>query len=82
MNIYALLFPNFFFRWRNVIKEVQIGTAPSLYSVLPCITYLREQMIDGEKKEKGGKNSCSCVYFHLNYFLRNQILLQTYSAVT
>ncbi|CAF3027300.1 unnamed protein product, partial [Rotaria sp. Silwood2] len=40
-------------QWRNVLNEVQIRTAPSLYCVLPCITYLREQMINGEKKEKG-----------------------------
>jgi hypothetical protein len=46
-----------FFRWKNVLKEVQIGNAPSLYSVLPCITYLRNEMINGAKMEKGGKNT-------------------------
>ncbi|CAM4832915.1 unnamed protein product, partial [Rotaria magnacalcarata] len=40
--------------WKNVLKEVQVGNSPSLHCVLPCITYLREQMINGEKKERGG----------------------------
>ncbi|CAF3570727.1 unnamed protein product [Rotaria socialis] len=39
--------------WKNVLKEVQVGNSPSLHCVLPCITYLREQMINGEKKERG-----------------------------
>jgi hypothetical protein len=48
---------SFFFRWKNVLKQVQVGNSPTLYCVLPCITYLRNEMINGEKKEKGGKSS-------------------------
>jgi hypothetical protein len=44
-----------------VLKEVQIGSSPSLYCVLPCITYLRDELINGEKNEKGGKN-CICFF--------------------
>ncbi|CAF1549482.1 unnamed protein product, partial [Didymodactylos carnosus] len=39
--------------WKYVLKEVQKGNSPSLFMVLPCIGYLREDLIHREKSERG-----------------------------
>ncbi|CAF3359964.1 unnamed protein product [Rotaria sp. Silwood2] len=46
---------DFFQPWRNVLKELQRGNAPSLYVVFPCINYLQEDLRKRERKEKSGK---------------------------
>ncbi len=40
--------------WKYILTEVQKGNAPSLFAVLPCITFLKEDLINREKKEKQG----------------------------
>ncbi len=40
--------------WKHILKEIQKGNSPSLFTVLPCITFLKEDLINREKKEKHG----------------------------
>ncbi|CAF1165617.1 unnamed protein product [Rotaria sordida] len=46
---------DFFQPWRNVLKELQRGNAPSLYVVFPCINYLQEDLRKRERQGKSGK---------------------------
>jgi hypothetical protein len=41
--------------WKFVLNELQRTNTPSLFLVLPCLTYLREELANGVKKEKTGK---------------------------
>jgi hypothetical protein len=43
--------------WKIILSELQCSNAPSLYTVLPCINYLRTELETGEKKERGGEVS-------------------------
>ncbi|CAF4789431.1 unnamed protein product, partial [Rotaria magnacalcarata] len=47
---------DFFYPWKVVLTELQKTNEPSLFLVLPCITYLRNELASGERKEKSGKN--------------------------
>ncbi|CAF1524806.1 unnamed protein product [Adineta ricciae] len=44
----------FFQPWKYILKEIQKGNSPSLFAVLPCVTFLKEDLINREKKEKYG----------------------------
>jgi hypothetical protein len=48
---------NFFYPWKIVLNELQRTNTPSLYLVLPCITYLRNQLTNVDRKEKSGENT-------------------------
>ncbi|CAF4531594.1 unnamed protein product, partial [Rotaria magnacalcarata] len=43
---------DFFYPWKVVLTELQKTNEPSLFLVLPCITYLRDELASGERKEK------------------------------
>jgi hypothetical protein len=40
--------------WKCVLCEVQKGNSPSLFAVLPCIAFLKADLMNREKKEKQG----------------------------
>ncbi|CAF4914765.1 unnamed protein product [Rotaria sp. Silwood1] len=44
----------FFYPWKTVLIELQKTNAPSLFLVLPCITYLRNELSNGDRKERSG----------------------------
>lgn len=48
--------------WKFILKELQQTNAPSLFLVLPCITYLNDELANGAKKEKGGEYILSLVF--------------------
>ena len=48
---------DFFTPWKIVLTELQKTNSPSLFLVLPCITYLINELTNAERKEKSGKNS-------------------------
>jgi hypothetical protein len=41
--------------WKIILTELQRTNTPSLFLVLPCITYLRDELASGAKKEKSGE---------------------------
>ena len=41
--------------WQYILKEVQTGNAPSLHVVLPCISYLQDDLRKRERNQKNGK---------------------------
>ncbi|CAF5040187.1 unnamed protein product, partial [Rotaria magnacalcarata] len=43
---------DFFYPWKVVLTELQKTNEPSLFLVLPCITYLRNELASGERIEK------------------------------
>jgi hypothetical protein len=45
--------------WKFVLNELQRTDTPSLFLVLPCITYLRDELSNGVKRDKTGKQ-CAC----------------------
>lgn len=47
----------FFSPWKIVLQELQKTNTPSLFLVLPCINYLINELTNGDRKEKSGKNS-------------------------
>ncbi|CAF3329824.1 unnamed protein product [Rotaria sp. Silwood2] len=53
MNIVSQLI-QFLEPWRYVINEIQLGNSPSLYMVLPCIGYLKQQITKMERTMRGG----------------------------
>jgi hypothetical protein len=40
--------------WKYVLCEVQKGSSPSLFAVLPCIAFLKADLVNRENKEKQG----------------------------
>ncbi len=46
----------YFYPWKVVLNELQKTSTPSLFLVLPCITYLRNELISGDRNVKYGKN--------------------------
>lgn len=40
--------------WKYVLNEIQKGNSPSLFTVLPCISFLKDDLIDRERREKYG----------------------------
>ncbi|CAF3010358.1 unnamed protein product [Rotaria sp. Silwood2] len=44
----------FFYPWKTVLIELQKTNAPSLFLVLPCITHLRNELSNGDRKERSG----------------------------
>jgi hypothetical protein len=41
--------------WKFILSELQKGNSPSLFTVLPCVSFLREDLINREKREKYGR---------------------------
>ncbi|CAF1073912.1 unnamed protein product [Didymodactylos carnosus] len=61
---------NFLRPWKYVLYEVQKGNSPSLFTVFPCIAFLKADLINREKKEKPGKVSIlMSLGFASEYFL-------------
>ncbi len=50
--------------WKFVMNELQKTKTPSLFLVLPCITYLRNELINGDRREKSGKNNFLRYFFN------------------
>jgi hypothetical protein len=63
--------------WKIVLQELQSTNTPSLFLVLPCITYLNNELANGAKREKGGAYNSTTSFFsftcarlqHDKYFL-------------
>lgn len=49
--------------WKIVLKELQKTKTPSIHLVLPCLSYLRGELINGERREKSGKDSFLRYFF-------------------
>ncbi|CAF4379067.1 unnamed protein product, partial [Rotaria magnacalcarata] len=64
---------DFFYPWKIVLTELQKTNEPSLFLVLPCITYLRDELASGERKEKSenmfimGEEYIMAAFLHPNY---------------
>lgn len=41
--------------WKIILKELQRTNTPSLFLVLPCVTYILDELAAGVKREKGGE---------------------------
>jgi hypothetical protein len=54
----------FIYPWKIVHNELQKAKTPLLYLVLPCITYLRDELINGDRREKSGKNDFLRYFFN------------------
>ena len=55
-TVHALI--EFLQPWKYILSEVQKGNSPSLFTVLPCISFSKEDLINREKREKSGKLFC------------------------
>ena len=44
--------------WKNILNKLQRTNTPSLFLVLPCTTYILDQLATGIKKEKSGEYNC------------------------
>ena len=53
--------------WKNILNELQRTNAPSLFLVLPCTTYILDQLATGIKKEKSGEYNCFVSLVLLNF---------------
>jgi hypothetical protein len=52
--------------WRIILSELQRTNTPSLFLVLPCITYILDELATGVKREKGGEyHSFYSFYFEI-----------------
>ena len=47
---------SFLHSWKIIFKELQQTKSPSLFLVLPCITFLLEELASGMKREKSGEH--------------------------
>ncbi|CAF1155583.1 unnamed protein product [Rotaria sordida] len=45
---------DFFYPWKVVLNELQKINGPSLFLVIPCITYVRNELSNGDCKERSG----------------------------
>lgn len=41
--------------WKVILQQLQQTNGLRLFLVLPCITYLNDELANGAKKEKGGE---------------------------
>jgi hypothetical protein len=49
--------------WKIILKELQKTNTPSLFLVLPCITFLNDELANGGKREKGGEYNSLIIFF-------------------
>ncbi len=56
--------------WKIILNELQRTKAPSLYLVLPCITFILDELATGIKREKSGgyKSFLSFVPFNFSKY--------------
>ncbi|CAF3622568.1 unnamed protein product [Rotaria socialis] len=53
INVVAQLI-KFLDPWKYVMNEIQLSNSPSLFIILPCIAYLKQQITKSERTMRGG----------------------------